>query len=178
MHSRTNEDSLLLKTRLTFWIFVLTCDSQIFTFISCQCSTQSVPMKEVLSVAVLFYSAEIISQIRISVRKAVSEVYLVIVRLKLMRKGKGVVIPSHPQVLSLVSILVITYLWPNSVPSNVSLFLRLLGESQDLHSVVIKRVRLGQIQNVEFDFQVFASIGHSEEVPLGVSIGVDIILED
>ena len=53
-----------------------------------------------------------------------------------------------------------------------------LREAEHAHALVIERVRLGQVQNVELDFKFVTSVAHAEEEPLCVSISVDIILKN
>lgn len=53
-----------------------------------------------------------------------------------------------------------------------------LREAEHTHALVIQRVRLGQVQNVELNFKFVTSVAHAEEEPLCVSISVDIILKN
>ncbi len=46
-----------------------------------------------------------------------------------------------------------------------------------MHSIVEEGVRLGVVQEVEFHLEVSGGVGDSEEEPLGVTFGVDVVLD-
>ena len=51
-------------------------------------------------------------------------------------------------------------------------------EAESPHSVIVEGVGLVQVKDVEPDFQIGSGIAHAEEVPLGVTVRVDVILQD
>ena len=75
-------------------------------------------------------------------------------------------------------ILEVEYLISNSVPSNSSVLFEVVGEAQHLHAIVIKRVWFGQVYYVKPYFHVFAGVANSEEVPLCMTVRVDIITQN
>lgn len=62
------------------------------------------------------------------------------------------------------------------MPPNVFLGRVLLGVHQHLHALIIKRIRLAQVQDVEPNSTIVASIRNSKEEPLSISTCVDVIL--
>lgn len=102
----------------------------------------------------------------------------VIIILKLSRKGESVIISRKSIHFFFVIVLEIVDVLASSVPADVLFGLRFGTESVDPHSIVIKRIGLGQIKNIELHLLASFGVGDSEEVPLGVAIGVYVVLED
>jgi hypothetical protein len=62
---------------------------------------------------------------------------------------------------------------PNSL--NILDFCRV---AEDFHTIVVEGVGLGQVDDVEPDFHSFGRVAYSVEEPLGVAIGVNVILKN
>lgn len=109
-----------------------------------------------------------------------SEVHLIIVRHKSMSKRKTEV-PSHVSLLSRFSlkiVLVVHDLSASSVPAYVLILALVRAVAEDSHSEIVKTVWFSQIQNIELDLHAFPSVINFEEVPLGVTVSVYIILQN
>ena len=55
---------------------------------------------------------------------------------------------------------------------------RVRRKAQNLHTVVVERVRLAKIEHVESYCMAFPRVGTPEEIPLRMSIRVNIVLKD
>ena len=103
-----------------------------------------------------------------------SHVDLVVIVKELHLEGEGVVEASA---LFLQRILEVTNISSVTVPSDalaVLLVRRFLGVKQGLHALVVRALRLNQIDKVEFVSDTSSCISNSEVVPLGVSFCVEI----
>ena len=90
-----------------------------------------------------FNARQIICQVSVSVRKAVSKVHLVFVILKRVRKRQRIVVPFATQVLSLEVILKVVDVSADSVPANLLFAAPFQARvAQYLHAVIVKRVWL------------------------------------
>ena len=63
------------------------------------------------------------------------------------------------------------------MPADLFLLLERGREAEDLHAIVIKRVSLGKVDDVEGCRSTLSSVCNPEEEPLSVSIGVDVVLK-
>mmetsp|Transcript_43346 Transcript_43346/g.41753 ORF Transcript_43346/g.41753 Transcript_43346/m.41753 type:complete len:541 (-) Transcript_43346:140-1762(-) len=178
VHPRRYQHPFLVQRLLRLRVLVLARDSQVLTLVPSQCPAQSVPMEKVLGVGVFFDGAEVIAEVGVGEGEAVGEVDLVQVRVEFMDEGEGVVIASHFQVLPAEAILVVKDVAPYSMPSFVLVLFGVLGEGEDLHAVVVEGVGFGEVDDVEADFLALPGVGDPEEVPLGVAVGVDVVLQD
>lgn len=77
-----------------------------------------------------------------------------------------------------VSILVVADVTSHPMPSESASFFESRRKGKHPHAFIIKWVTLSQIQYVESYLLALASVAYSEEVPLGVAVSVNIILED
>jgi hypothetical protein len=107
-----------------------------------------------------------------------SKVHLVLVKLKGVSKREGVVVSGEPNVLLLVVVLKVGDVCPQSVPAAILLLFGSSRKGQDSHSIIVERVTFGEVENVELDCVALADVGYFEEVPLGVPVCVDIILQE
>ena len=105
------------------------------------------------------------------------EELLIVIELKRLRESECEVRFQEFVPIPLVLIWVVIDVFTSPVPADTLLVLQLIGEAQDLHSIIVKRVWLGQVQHVELDCFSFPCVAHSEEVPLSVPIGIDIVLQ-
>ena len=53
-----------------------------------------------------------------------------------------------------------------------------MAESEHTHALVVETVWLCEVDDVEADLLVLLGVGYPKEVPLRVTVGVDIILKD
>ena len=108
-------------------------------------------------------------------------VVVVIIVVEGMRESKCVVcfvgetVTMH---LVLDMVLVVLNVGANPVPTNVFLLRVARGVGQDPHPLIIQTVRLGEVNDIKSYFVALFCVADSEEVPLGVPICVNIVLED
>lgn len=69
--------------------------------------------------------------------------------LKYVRKGKSVVKALESHVVSFVVVHEVVDVLADPMPSNTLRILHLLGEGQDLHTIVVQRVRFHQVDHIE-----------------------------
>ena len=119
MHSCTDKDSLFSFCFLVIWILVLRCDSQIFASITCQSSTQSASIYEILRKSISLYSCKIVGKIRISIWKTVREIYLVCIVLKCVGPSQSVIASIKPCVFTLKRVLIIINIFSNTMPAEI-----------------------------------------------------------
>ena len=108
-----------------------------------------------------------------------SKELLIITMFKSMNKSKCVeilLISSYH--FSFEIIFVIIYLLTDSMPSDILFLFLLLRETQYLHTIVVKRIRFGQVYYIESIFLPFFKIMNSVEKPLGMTICINIILQN
>lgn len=74
-------------------------------------------------------------------------------------------------------ILVIFYIFTNSMPSYTIFVLDYIGVIENLHTIVIQRIRLSKIDNIYLNFLTFYHVSNSKKEPLSMTVGVDVILE-
>ena len=138
MHSCTYDDSFLLGS----WIAIIWsgCDSQVVASVTSQGTTQNVSRDIVQFL--LLYLLDVVHQIRIGVRLGVSKEDGIIIVLKVVREGEGVIaslIVRH--LLPPIVVLEITYVFPGAVPTELLLLKFLLRISQDFHAFVEETLR-------------------------------------
>jgi len=66
----------------------------------------------------------------------------------------------------------------NSMPSNSLSCFYFIWITQNFHTVIVKRVRFSQIDDIKTNFHSFSSIAYPEEIPLGMTIRIYIIGEN
>ena len=109
-----------------------------------------------------------------------SEVYLIIIRQKCMSEWKTVV-PSHVSELAGFSfevVLLVNYISASSVPAYVLILPLICAVAEDSHTEIVKTIWLSQIQNIELDLHSFTCVLNFEEIPLGVTVSVYVILQN
>lgn len=137
-------------------------------------------MEVVLRVRLHLNLLKIVAKVRVRIRKAVAEVDRVVVRLKGVRKCQRVILLVRETVsVDLVAdmILVVTNLAADAVPAQVILLGQVLTVGEYPHPLVIETIRLSEINNIEPNFVALSRVTDSEEVPLGVPIRINVILE-
>ena len=109
-----------------------------------------------------------------------AEVNVVVGRVKCMRKSERIVLLIW-EAISVNSvanmILVVADVGTDAMPPQFFISCLILTVREHPHPLVVKTVRLGQVNNVEPNFLAFGCVTNSEEEPLSVSIGIDVILE-
>ena len=138
MHSRTDHNSFLLGS----WVAIIWSggDSQVVTPVSSQGSAQCVSW-DIIQLLFL-YLLDVIHHIRIGVRLGVGEEYGIIIVLKVVWEGEGVVaslIVRH--LLPPIVVLIISYVFPSAIPAELLLLKFLLRVDQDFHALVEEALR-------------------------------------
>lgn len=179
VHPCTDEDSLLGQSFCTLGIFVFARDSEVLASVASQRARQSTPVVKVCRVTVFFDFVQVILQIRVGIREAVREELLVVVVSEFDCESQGVVGfgVARPSFF-LEFVLVVNNAFAYSVPACALFVLQLVREAQDLHAIVVQGVWFGQVNYIKSDFLALAGVADSEEVPLRVAVGIDVILED
>lgn len=106
------------------------------------------------------------------------EELLVVLVTKYVVKCQTVEVPGKSLPISLEVILVVVDVLTNTVPSDILFVLDLIGEVQNLHTVVVKRIWFCQIYNIEPDLLILAVARNPEEKPLGMPICIYVILQN
>jgi hypothetical protein len=106
------------------------------------------------------------------------KVHLVLIELKGVSERECVVVSGEPNVLLLVVVLEVGDICPKTMPAAILFLFGSRRKGQDPHSIIVQRVTFGEVENVELDCVALADVGYFEEVPLRVSICVDIILQE
>jgi len=105
-----------------------------------------------------------------------SQVDFIIVMQELDLKSKCII--ETPTFL-LERVLVVADIFTVPVPANAaSLLSFLLGVDERLHSLVVRTLRLDEVDEVELVGDILPHIGDSKVVPLGILRGVMIVLKD
>jgi hypothetical protein len=123
---------------------------------------------------------KIVAEVRVSIGKAVAEVYLIIVRLECVRKSERVIfLVREPITVDLVAdvILVVTNFAADTVPAQVILLGHVLTVRKYSHPLVVETIRLSEINNIEPNFVALSRVGHPKKVPLGMPVRIYVILE-
>ena len=118
-------------------------------------------------------------QVGVGVGVAVREEHLIIVEFEGTGECEGV--ESSNDSINLFALEVVAEVVDveaSPVPPYLVSGLEFVRKGQNAHSVVVQRVRLSQVDDVEFNRLALLRVAHSEEVPLRVSVGVDVILKD
>ena len=98
--------------------------------------------------------------------------------LKSVSKGQWIVATIISGILAFKRILVVVYVLTNPMPAKFWVtFTRADWITEDPHTVIVERIWFRQVKYIEFDCVTLERICNSEEVPLGVTICVDIILK-
>ena len=128
-------------------------------------------------VSITFDFVKHVFEIAIGVWIAIGKVDLIIIILKGILPGKSI----ERFIISTAfakPILIIFNILSSSMPTNV-LFLALsFGIDDDLHSHFIKIVHFVLIEDVKFTFLIFKNIRNFKKEPLGISIGIYIVLKE
>lgn len=107
-----------------------------------------------------------------------SEVDHVVVARERHCEGQCVVAATPTVPFSLERVLIVADVVAHAVPTQLLRSIaRVLREAQHSHAFVVKRIRLGQVEDVELNSVVFPSVSDPEEEPLSVTICVDVILQ-
>ena len=107
------------------------------------------------------------------------KVDLVICMLECMCEGQRVIAAIEARIFTFKRILIVVNIFSNSMPAKILASLSWANRiAQDPHSVIVQRVWLRQVENIEFDSQTFEGVSYSKEVPLSMSIRVDVVLQN
>lgn len=80
--------------------------------------------------------------------------------------------------LASVIILKVGEVFSTSMPSNRLLLAFLVRVDKNLHALIEQTFRLKEVEHIEFHLVAFPSVLNTEIEPLGVTLRVDIILQD
>jgi hypothetical protein len=137
-------------------------------------------MEVVLGVGSALYLLQVLAQIRVSVREAVTEVNGVISGVESVRKSQRIIFLVRETItVDLIAnvVLVVADLSAYAMPAKLVLFSQVVAVGEHAHSLIVKTVRLGQVYNIEPDFVAFPRVRHFEEKPLSMAISVDVVLQ-
>ena len=99
--------------------------------------------------------------------------------LEIDSKGKCKVVTSifynTTTTVTLVGVLEVVDAAAGTIPALALHLLHLVTEGQDLHTVVVERIRLGQVDDVELDSLSFSCVSDSEKVPLNKTLSIVVI---
>ena len=126
MDSGTYKHSLFGECFGTLRVLIFAGDRQIFASIASQGPAQGASMEEILGTGVFLDTNEIVLEIRISVREAVSEENLVVRLLPNMVESEGVKAPRVLEGIPSVTILVVVYVLAYPMPTNALIVLDLV----------------------------------------------------
>lgn len=135
-------------------------------------------MEEVLRALDFVDAVEVLLQIGIGIREAMSEKLLVIFVSESVGECEAVIGPEKAIVVTFVLVGDVGYLLSDSVPTYAFGFFDLIGEAKDLHAVIVERIGFGEVEDVELHFLSGFRVAHSEKVPLSMSVCVDVILQN
>ena len=153
-------------------------DCDILAAVACQSPAKCASIDEILAKAIALYSRQIVAQVRVCVGEAVGEVDLVAILGERVRESQCKVAPAPPIAFAFESVGVVADVLANSVPRELfGPVTTQLRETEDSHALIIKRVGLGKVQDIELNRQVLPRVAHSEEEPLRVTIRINIILK-
>jgi len=109
-----------------------------------------------------------------------SEVHLIIVSRKRVSEWETVVAFYIPELtkISFEVVLIVTDVGASAVPAYVFILPVVNAEAQHSHTEIVKTIWFCEIQNIEFHLHIFACIPDFEEVPLRVTVSVDIVLQN
>ena len=62
------------------------------------------------------------------------------------------------------------------MPADARFSLHFVAVSQHFHPVVVETVGFSQVDDVELDFEAFPCVSDFKEEPLGMTVGVDVVL--
>ena len=119
MDPRADENPLFRFCLLIIRVFILRCYCQVLTPVTCQGPTESASIDEILRKSVSLNPGKIVSEIRVCVREAVSEIDLVRVMIKSVSPRQSVVVSSEPSVLSFQGILRVVNIFAHTVPAQL-----------------------------------------------------------
>lgn len=104
---------------------------------------------------------------------------MVVVVLEGVREREGVM-SQLPEPADLAPVLVghIRNVLADSVPAYALLLFELVREAEGLHAVVVQGVWLGKVEHIELDPSSALRVADTEEVPLRMTVSVDVILQD
>ena len=107
------------------------------------------------------------------------EIDRIICLLKSVRESQSVIASAETVTLTFETVLMVANVLADTMPGELfGAVSGYLGEAEHAHAVVVERVGLGKVKDVELYLVILASISHSEEEPLSVAVCVDIILKD
>ena len=104
------------------------------------------------------------------------EIDLVFIILEGMSKSESIVVACKTHVLFFIVVLKVRDISANTMPTKVLFFLSSNWKREDPHAVIIKWITLRKIIDVEFNLIMLVSVTHPKEVPLSMSVGVNIVL--
>jgi hypothetical protein len=151
------------------------CDHQHVAVVARDCLAQGATPHTVLALGVRLQNVEVPLKVSVSIGITMREVDSVLVMLEAALPGQGVVVP---RILSLHRVLVVADVTSCSDPPTPRLLGGGLGVHQWPHAMIIERVWLDEVDNIEPIILSSLRVGHAEVVPLSVASRVVIWLQD
>ena len=173
MHTRRYNNSLSCFDSL--WVALESSDNEHVTVVTGDRLTQGLSSHPVLALGVGFELIEVPLLISECVRIAVCEVDNVRVILKCDGPGQRIVVPG---ILSSHRVLIVADVATTTNPALACAFGLSLRVDQWAHAMVVQTIWLHQIDDIEAVLLTGARIGNLEVVPLSVTAGVIIWLQD
>lgn len=180
VHSSRQKYAFFAQCLFAFRIFVLRSNRYKITSVASQGSGQHRAMEEILTVRLLFDLVHVLTQITVCIWETVSKIHTIVIAVKRVGESKCIVFfVGETVAVHLVSnvVLVVTNIAANSVPSCLFLLIQILTVGEHSHSLVVETVRFRQINYIKTDFLAFFCVRNSKEVPLSMTVGIDIILQ-
>ena len=186
MHTCSNKHPLPLTHILQV---VLRCDCQHLDFVPRETQTQGFTRANWALGRITAYLGQIVQHIRIVVRIAISEIYGVVIILKVVGESQGVegfrirslAASCRRQLFFLVvffnTVVIVSYLAAGTVPANVFLLWMFLWIDKNFHPLVEKRIGLWKIEDVKAHLWKLFCVLHSIKEPLSVARSVHIVLK-
>jgi hypothetical protein len=138
-------------------------------------------VEEILAVWFRFYCVQVLAQVAVRIREAVSKIHAVVIAVEGMGESQSVVLFVWETVaVHLIAdlVLVVADVGANAVPPRLVLLKQILTIRQYSHTLVIQTIRFSQIDYVEPDLLTFPRVRNPEKVPLCVTVGIDVVLEN
>ena len=178
VHACAQEDALLGEGLGALGVLVAARDRDHVAAVARERAAERRPLEEVLRARVLLDPRDVVLQVREGVREAVREELRVIVDGQRVHEGQREEAPLELGVAVLLErVLVVVDVLADAVPADALDVLDLVGVAEHLHAIVVERVRLRQVDDVEAHLHALRRVANSVEKPLRVPVRVDVVLQ-
>mmetsp|Transcript_16008 Transcript_16008/g.24820 ORF Transcript_16008/g.24820 Transcript_16008/m.24820 type:complete len:261 (-) Transcript_16008:469-1251(-) len=173
MHTRRDADAFPVLNG--FVVALEGCHHQHVAVVASDGLAEGPPAHAVLAFGVSLQHVQVPLNVRVGVRVAVRQVGRVLVVLERALPGQRIVVAS---VLALHRVLVVADVGSRSDPSPARLLAGGFGVHERPHAVVVERVGLDKVDDIEAVVLACFGVGHAEVVPLSIPSGVVVRLQD